>query len=163
MHTEPHPNRLASADHPSTLTIREMVATDQTGVRALALDLARRRLDRPNHSCTAEIDDPFASYPTAVRLVAVEHECIVGTGTMIRLGETTGEIMRFCVAENHQRRAIGRQLLDHLCGAAHQLDVRQLLVVTPTSWSDVCGFCESCGFEPIHWTPDDTWFRKSIR
>lgn len=76
--------------------------------------------------------------------VALDHEQIVGCGSLYRLGEKLVEIRSFGVLQSHIGYGIGRKLLNFLIDEAKQRQIPQVMALTYE-----VSFFEKNGFQVV--------------
>lgn len=77
-----------------------------------------------------DVDDLRASYPLGRTVVAERGDRIVGTGTVVPIGDRTAEIKRMSVAPDCRRLGVGRALVTALIETARSWDVDQVVLET---------------------------------
>ncbi len=80
--------------------------------------------------------------------LAMEHEDVLGTVALNRIGEDAGEVRRLYVCPEHQGKGVGRMLMDYVIREARKLGYRMLYLDTfrkepgPQRLYSACGFTE---------------------
>ncbi len=78
--------------------------------------------------------------------VALEEEQIIGVYVLLRTRPETIELVNLAVAENHQGKGIGKQLVLHAIAEASRLDCKTIEVGTGNASIDQLALYQKCGF-----------------
>jgi GNAT superfamily N-acetyltransferase len=148
------------------VTVREFRPGDGSAVRALVLAGLAEHWGSVDPSLNGDLDDLELAYPGSSTVVAVtDDETIVGTGTVVPLGEAA-EVVRMSVAMHVRGRGLGRQVLDALVEIARGWGARRLVLETTATWDATVAFYERCGFRITHYTDGDfgrdAWFERGL-
>ncbi len=81
-------------------------------VRSLILAGLSEHWGTVDPALNRDLHDLASTYADATVLVACQGGEVVGTGTVVRRGELTAEIVRMSVAVTHRRNGLGRRLVD---------------------------------------------------
>jgi ribosomal protein S18 acetylase RimI-like enzyme len=145
------------------LRIRPFTPPDQTATRQLILQGLGSHFGFIDETMNPDLDDIWQHYivPGNIFVVAEMDSQIVGSGALIEEKEGVGRLVRMSVNPHHQRRGIGRTLVQHLIQKANEQGYQHLLVETNHDWYDAIGLYQSCGFceynrdeESIHFQLD---------
>lgn len=148
------------------ITIRPMDTRDQPEVAALILGGLAEHWGDVNPSLNPDVHDLLDSYPGGRTVVAIRLDRVVGTGTVIAVGDGPAEIRRMSVDPACRHRGVGRRILDDLVATARSWPVDRVVLETSAHWHDVVAFYLSCGFVITHDDDGafgrDTWFALDL-
>ena len=128
--------------------IRPFTPRDQPATRQLILEGLGSHFGFIDETINPDLNDIWEHYiiPGHVFVVAEINNQIAGSGALIKEATKIGRLVRMSVNPDHQRRGIGRQLVDHLIQKANEQGFQQLLVETNHDWYDAIGLYQNCGF-----------------
>lgn len=134
----------------SGLTIRPLAPAEQGLARDLILRGLGEHFGYIDESLNPDLDDIAGHYldQGAPFLSVWDGERLVGTGCLIREGESTGRLVRMSVDPAYRRRGIARALVERLTRLARERGDRRLLVETNRDWEDARGLYLRAGFVP---------------
>ncbi|MEM7323780.1 MAG: GNAT family N-acetyltransferase [Actinomycetota bacterium] len=163
------PEQPNGTDRPMNRT-RDFRPADQTAVRDLIQAGLRSRWGAGyDPSANPDTDDLTANYldpggeiavvdvdgtPVATGILCVEQP----PGFVAAVTGTTpiGRLRRISVSEHHQRRGLGRLIVQDLVRRSAHRGLRYALVSTDTPWVDAVALYESCGFVTVHVDGEET-------
>jgi len=137
------------------LFIRSFQKADQTEVRRLVLDGLSEHFSQIDESLNLELQDIEGNYIHQGHLfiVAKYEEVLVGTGALLSLDDSSGQIVRVSVAAERRRQGIGEAIISRLLAFARERGYRRLFVETNLDWDNAIAFYRRLGFRPF--TSDD--------
>ncbi len=143
-----------------TLIIRDFRPADQVPARKLILSGLKEHWGKLDPTLNPDLRDIAATYADAVFLVA-EHtpsQRIAGTGALVPRGDGIAEIVRMSVARPLRRHGLGTRLLQALIDRARALGLRQIILETTDTWTEVIAFYQRFGFRITHHQNGDVYF-----
>lgn len=128
--------------------IRPFTPQDQIAARQLILEGLGGHFGFIDETMNPDLANIWQQYiiPGNLFVVTEIDRQIVGTGALIEEAKGIGRLVRMSVSPRHQRRGIGRQLVQHLIQKAKEQGYERLLVETNHDWVDAIGLYQSCGF-----------------
>jgi GNAT superfamily N-acetyltransferase len=139
---------------------------DQENVRALILRGLRDHWGDVDPTLNQDLDDLAAAHRDGRIVVVRDGADIVATGTVVRRGPGTAEIVRMSVDGSRRRSGLGRIVTDELVDTARRWGCERVVLETTQAWTDVVAFYQSCGFRITHAADGefgrDVWFERSI-
>lgn len=135
-------------------------------VRSLILAGLSEHWGTVDPALNRDLHDLASTYADATVLVACQGGEVVGTGTVVRRGELTAEIVRMSVAVTHRRNGLGRRLVDALVEIARNWGMKRIVLETTADWTEVVEFYVRCGFALTHFEEGrfgrDAWFEMDL-
>ncbi|MEY2401241.1 MAG: hypothetical protein QOJ08_1352 [Ilumatobacteraceae bacterium] len=135
-------------------------------VRALILSGLAEHWGTVDPALNRDLDDLTSSYALGKTLVACDGGLVVGTGTVVRRDDWSGELVRMAVAPSHRRGGVGRRLVEELVAVARSWGMSRVLLETTADWTEVVRFYQRCGFAITHFVDGDfgrdAWFEMRI-
>jgi ribosomal protein S18 acetylase RimI-like enzyme len=144
--------------------IRPFTSTDQAATRQLILDGLGGHFGFIDEMMNPDLDNIWQHYvaPGNIFVVAEIDGQIVGSGALIEEAEGIGRLVRMSVSPSHQRRGIGRTLVQHLIKKAQEQGHHRLLVETNNDWHDAIGLYQSCGFCQYDRDEESVYFQQKL-
>lgn len=144
------------------VVIRTFEAGDQREVAALILGGLAEHWGTVDPTLNPDVDDLGASYRDGRTIVAVRDGRVVGTGTVLPIGDGIAEIRRMSVDPAHRRSGVGRLLVADLVATVRAWGLGRVVLETSAHWDDVVAFYLGCGFALTHHHEGDfgrdAWF-----
>ena len=148
----------------SDVSIRPFTSADQPAVRALVLAGLQDHWGSLDPTLNPDLDDIAGWYgPLGGCTVVAEigHE-IVGTGTMHRVDEQTGVLVRMSVSGTHRGKGIGKALVRSLADEARSREYSRLICETTDTWQDAIALYLATGFTIVDQRNGDYHFEMSL-
>jgi ribosomal protein S18 acetylase RimI-like enzyme len=145
--------------------VREFEPADQDRVRHLVQTGLRERWgDDYDDSYNQDLVDISTSYVDngATVLVIEQRGALIATGTLLRLEEQRGQLVRISVAADQRRVGLGRVVVGELIDRARSEGIVELQILADTAWSSACELYRSCGFAATNQNDVDTFFRMPL-
>jgi GNAT superfamily N-acetyltransferase len=147
----------------AVVTLEELDESNHDDVRRLVLGGLEEHWGSLDLTRNPDLADMLTAFEGGRTVVARdERGSVVGTGTLVRRGDGTGEIVRMSVDRSVRRLGLGRILVDELLTTARSWSLERVVLETTSAWTDVVRFYESCGFTPTHVDGSDTWFELAL-
>jgi GNAT superfamily N-acetyltransferase len=144
------------------LTVRPYEPADQAEVKALILAGLVDHWGFLDATLNPDLNDIAASYAGAYFLVARRGGRVVGTGALVPRGAGRAEVVRMSVARELRRQGVGRIILGRLIEHARQAGLRQVVLETTETWSEVVAFYLGFGFHITHHAGGDAYFALDL-
>jgi ribosomal protein S18 acetylase RimI-like enzyme len=131
------------------LLIRPFTTHDQSAARTLILNGLGEHFGSIDETLNPDLDDITASYlaPGHLFLVAEQQQTLVGTGALLLLDNSNGQIVRVSTHHAYRRLGIARAICQQLIDHARQHGLRRLIVETNRDWHDAIGLYQNLGFQ----------------
>ena len=148
----------------SNLSIRPFTSADQVDVRALVLAGLQDHWGTLDPTLNPDLNDLSGWYGpldgfTVVAEIARE---IVGTGTMYRVDDQTGVLVRMSVSGSHRGRGIGKALVRSLADEARSRGYTRLICETTDTWQDAIALYLATGFTIVDQRNGDYHFELPL-
>lgn len=147
---------------PSEISLDLFQSGDQEEVKDLVLAGLVEHWGVLDPTLNPDLDDIGTSYTGATFLVARQNGSIIGTGAIVPRLDGTAEIVRMSVAASHQRKGIGRMILQALVEHARQTGFRRVILETTDTWQEVIAFYLDFGFHITHYQDGDVYFELNL-
>ena len=147
------------------VAIRDFDPRDQDSVRRLVLEGLRERWGETfEDGRNPDLDDIADTYVHAGAEVVVAERGgqIVGTGTLLPVGEGCARIVRMSVDRRCRREGVARRVVMELVDRARARGMREVLVSTDTPWTSAVDLYRSCGFVEVGRDETDTHLRMQL-
>lgn len=152
--------------HRDRVEIGDFRPADQYEVRWLILRGLGEHWGLIDESKNPDLDDIHTSYGHGRTIVARLNDEIVGTGTIVPVGDDRVELVRMSVAESVRRTGLGRLMVETLVETARDWGASVVVLETTTAWTDVVAFYLSCGFGITRTVEgefgSETWFERIV-
>lgn len=144
--------------------IRPFTPPDQAATRQLILEGLGSHFGFIDETMNPDLDDIWQHYvvPGNIFVIAEIEGQIVGTGGLIEEAKGIGRLVRMSVSAHHQRRGIGRMLVQHLIQKGHEQNYLRLLVETNHDWFNAIGLYQSCGFREYARDEESIHFQQKL-
>ena len=150
----------------ANVDLHDLRPDEQDAVRSLILEGLREHWGSVDPGLNPDLDDLATTYAAGRVLVATDDGTVIGTGTMIRRGDTTAEIVRMSVVRTYRRTGLGRRLVDDLVATARRWGMSRVVLETSAHWTDAVEFYVRCGFTQTHFESGafgrDAWFEMKL-
>jgi GNAT superfamily N-acetyltransferase len=135
-------------------------------VRALIVSGLAEHWGTADPALNRDLDDLTSAYASGKTLVACDRGLVVGTGTVVRRDDRSGELVRMSVAPSHRRSGVGRRLVEDLVAVARGWGMSRVVLETTADWTEVVRFYQRCGFAITHFVDGDfgrdAWFEMRL-
>jgi ribosomal protein S18 acetylase RimI-like enzyme len=130
------------------IIIRHFTQSDQVAARALILNGLGEHFGFIDETLNPDLDNITASYlaPGHLFLVAERQRVLVGTGALLFLPESTGQLVRISTHRAYRHLGIARSICQRLIEHARQRGLRWLIVETNRDWYDAIRLYQQLGF-----------------
>jgi putative acetyltransferase len=135
---------------------------DQAAVKALVLAGLVEHWGRLDASKNPDLDDIASSYASGTFLIARLAGQVIGSGALVPISESTGQIVRMSVAASHRRLGTGSLILENLLDCARRAGMKEVILETTAVWMGVIEFYKSAGFEITHYQGEDAYLRLGL-
>jgi GNAT superfamily N-acetyltransferase len=119
-----------------------------------------------DEALNVDLHDIAESYGAGRTVVVVDHDRIIGTGTVIPRTADTAEIVRMSVDAAERRHGVGRWIVEALLDTARRWGRTTVVLETSAHWDQVVAFYLACGFHVTHQTDGefgrDTWLELRL-
>ena len=148
----------------SNLSIRPFTSADQVDVRALVLAGLQDHWGTLDPTLNPDLNDLSGWYGpldgfTVVAEIARE---IVGTGTMYRVDDQTGVLVRMSVSGSRRGKGIGKALVRSLVDEARARGYTRLICETTDTWQDAIALYLATGFTIVDQRNGDYHFELPL-
>ena len=146
------------------VSIRPYTVADQTAVRALVLAGLRDHWGTLDPTLNPDLDDIAGWYGLldGCTIVAEIDGRIVGTGTMHRVDDQTGVLVRMSVSGADRGKGIGKALVRSLAEAARSRGYTRLICETTDTWQDAIALYLATGFTIVDQRNGDYHFEMKL-
>jgi ribosomal protein S18 acetylase RimI-like enzyme len=144
--------------------IRQFVLADQAAVRTLVLAGLADHWGTLDPNLNPDLDDIGGWYgPLDGQTIVAEIDGqIVGTGTMHRVDEQTGVLVRMSVSRDHRGQGLGKALVRALVETARERGYARLVCETTDTWQDAIRLYLATGFTIVDQRDGDVFFRLDL-
>ena len=148
----------------SNVSIRPFTSADQVPVRALVLAGLRDHWVTLDPTLNPDLDDIAGWYGPldGCTIVAEIDGRIVGTGTMHRVDDQTGVLVRMSVSAADRGKGIGKALVRSLEDAARSRGYTRLICETTDTWQDAIALYLATGFTIVDQRNGDYHFEMKL-
>ena len=148
----------------SNVSIRPFTSADQPAVRTLVLAGLRDHWGTLDPTLNPDLNDLAGWYEPLDGCIVVAEidDEIVGTGTMHRVDDQTGVLVRMSVSGLHRGRGIGKALVRSLADEAHSRGYTRLICETTDTWQDAIALYLATGFTIVDQRNGDFHFEMRL-
>jgi ribosomal protein S18 acetylase RimI-like enzyme len=148
----------------SEVSIRPFTSADQAAVRALVLAGLQDHWGTLDPTLNPDLNDIAGWYGPHMgfTIVAEIDNEIVGTGTMHRVDDQTGVLVRMSVSGAHRGKGIGKALVRSLANEARSRGYTHLICETTDTWQDAIALYLATGFTIVDQRNGDYHFELPL-
>jgi GNAT superfamily N-acetyltransferase len=144
--------------------IRQFTSADQEAVRALVLAGLQDHWGTLDPTLNPDLDDIGGWYGSrdGHTIVAEIDGRIVGTGTMHRVDDQTGVLVRMSVSRDQRGKGVGKALVRALADEAKKRGYARLICETTDTWQDAINLYVATGFAIVDQRDGDYHFEMPL-
>jgi GNAT superfamily N-acetyltransferase len=144
--------------------IRQFTSADQEAVRALVLAGLQDHWGTLDPTLNPDLDDMGGWYGSrdGHTFVAEIDGRIVGTGTMHRIDDQTGVLVRMSVSRDQRGKGLGKALVRALADEAKKRGYARLICETTDTWQDAINLYLATGFAIVDQRDGDYHFEMTL-
>ena len=144
--------------------IRQFTSADQEAVRALVLAGLQDHWGTLDPTLNPDLDDVGGWYGSrdGYTIVAEMNGLIVGTGTIHRVDDQTGVLVRMSVSRDQRGKGLGKALVRALEDEARERGYARLICETTDTWQDAINLYLATGFVIVDQRDGDYHFELTL-